>query len=65
MRGALDPRDDPDVLLEDAPAYAQLREERDPVSQLTEDARYYTALGTLLEANVRGIIRDWHGGLVR
>jgi hypothetical protein len=65
VRSALDPRLDPDVVLEDAPPYGRLRDERDHRRVLTETERYYTALGLLLEANVLGLIREWRGGLVR
>jgi hypothetical protein len=48
----------------EAPEAARLRAERDSSSILNDEARYYTALGVLLEENVRGLIREWRGGLV-
>jgi len=57
----LDPRDDPDVLLEDAPrSLAYMRHERDSWARHDDESeRYYTALGVLLEDKVRGLIREW------
>lgn len=40
----------------------QLVEERDPVELLDQDVVFYTGLGVLLEANVRGIVREWQAG---
>jgi len=74
----LDPSEHEEKVAQEAYRYhlAVEREERTQLRRLEcerdgwarhddEAERYYTALGVLLEEKVRGLIREWRGGLVR
>lgn len=37
----------------------RLVEERDPRELLDQDVVFYTGLGLIVEANVRGLVREW------